>query len=190
MILRLTRKSVFLSTLLLAIALSGPAIAVQAARHGGGQGMQGGMQQHRGMQGGCMHCGGKGLHGKQPGKGQGGGHLLGDHWKKTLTAEQKAQLDLLHVRFAKTKAPLKAGIRALKAQLAVLATAGEPQMGAIDAKIDELLMAKRELMRAKYLYITAQRRVLNPQQQTSFDMALIHKVMHGKKGKSGRGGKH
>lgn len=136
----------------------------------------------------------------QPGKGQGGGkhrghgmghgrhHLFGDHWKKTLTPEQKVQLDRLHLAFAKKKHGLMSGIRALKVQLAVMAVADQQQPGAVEAHIDNLLTAKRQLMQTKYSYIVAQRKVLTPEQRVSFDMDVIHKADRAK-GKGMHGGR-
>ena len=100
------------------------------------------------------------------------------------------QLDRLHLEFAKKKHTLKSGIRALKVQLAVMAVTDQPQREAIDAQIDNLLNATRQLMQAKYSYIAAQRTLLTPEQRVSFDMEVIHKADAAKaKGKHG-GGKH
>ena len=180
-----------------AFLMAGPPLA-HAEDTTGHKGMHGAMQKHGGRhrgthmaQHGKRHGGGKhGGHGKHHGKGHGGHHLFGDHWKKTLTAEQKAQFDRLHLEFAKKKHGLMSGIRALKVQLAILVVTDRPQQEAIDAQIDNLLTAKRQLMQAKYGYIAAQRTLLTPEQRVSFDMEVIHKADSGKsKGKHG-GGKH
>jgi hypothetical protein len=169
----------------------------------GHKGMHGAMQKHGAHQGG-MH---KGRHGKGHGGGQHGGHgkghggqrhgkghdkqhLFGEHWKKTLSAEQKTQLDRLHVEYAKKKHALQSGIRAGKVQLTVMALADQPQPQAIDAQINDLLFGEKQLMQAKYGYIAAQRKILTPEQQVSFDMEMVHKADTGKtKGHHG-GGKH
>jgi Spy/CpxP family protein refolding chaperone len=197
-----TRTSGLLSALLVAFAFAGGLAFAQevdaAPGSGMGDGMQGGGGHGKGMQGGGMHS--KGMHGGgygRHGKGEGKHgmqhcrkHLFGDTWKKTLTAEQEARLDQLHVNFAKIKAPLKARTKALKIDLAILVTAPQPDKAVIDAKIAELLKLKGQMMGAKYGYIAAQRQVLTPQQQVSFDMDTIHKAMHGKKGKQQHGGGH
>lgn len=171
------------------------------------KGMHGGMQKHGTHHGGMHkgqqgkgHGGGKhGGHGKRHGKGHGGQHhrkghgrqhLFGDHWKKTLTAEQKVQLDLLHVEFAKKKHALKSAIHARKVQLAIMAIADQPQQEAIEAQINDLMMGERQLMQARYSYIAAQRKVLTPEQQVSFDMEIVHKADEGKAKGSHGGGKH
>lgn len=159
---------------------------MHGAHHGGKHKAQHGKGHGAGKHGGH----GKGHGGKQHRKGRGGHHLFGEHWKKTLTAEQKVQLDRLHLEFAKNKHTLKSGIRALEVQLAVLAVADQPRQAAIDEQINNLLMAKRQLMQARYSYIVAQRLVLTPEQRVSFDMEVIHKADSGKsKGHHG-GGKH
>lgn len=189
-----------LSALILLAGLAAGIGIVQAEQHGGGHAMhESGKGMHGGhgggKHGGGMHGGGKhggckggackhkgGMHG---GSKHGGPRLYGEDWRESLTDEQKAQLDRLHLTYARTKAPSKARMKALKVELSTLATAAEPSQKAIDAKIDELLQVKREAMRAKYAYIAGQRKVLTPEQQVSFDMHVIHKAMHGKKKKGG-----
>lgn len=133
---------------------------------------------------GKMHAG-KGRHGA------GGKHLLGKPWRATLSDEQRLQLDNLHLAYAKIKAPLKARMKTLKVQFSVMAVSDELQLESVDAKINELLSTKRELLQAKFNYIAAQRRVLTPEQRVSFDLGVVRKAMHGKKGSGQHGkGKH
>lgn len=166
------------------------AMQKHGAHHGGTH-----MSQHAKSQGGGKHGGhgkrhGKGHGAQQRHKGHGGHHLYGDHWKQTLTAEQKTQLDRLHLEFAKKKHTLKSGIRALKVQLAVLVVTDQAQQEAIDAQINNLLTANRQLMQAKYGYIAAQRALLTPEQRVSFDMDVVHKADAGETKAKHGGGKH
>jgi Spy/CpxP family protein refolding chaperone len=154
--------------------LSGNPMAQRGKGHDGGK--QGG------------RC--KGHGGRQHRKGHGGRHLFSNHWKNTLTAEQQAQLDRLHLEFAKQKHALKSGIQALKVQLAVLTVADQPQQEAVDAHIDNMMMAKKRLMQAKFRYTTAQRAVLTSEQRVSFDMEVIHKADSRKAQEKHGGGKH
>ena len=189
-------------TLLAVLVFTGGSFMAQSAQSAPGPGMGGGMAQPGGaMQGGMQGKGrhrqamqgcGHAKHGKRHGK-RGrtscGKHLFGGCWKHSLNAEQKARLDRLHINHARIKAPIKARIKALKVDLAILATTTEPDKAVIDAKIAELLEFKGESMGAKYGYIAAQRQVLTPAQQVSFDMEQIHGAMHGKMhGKMGKGG--
>ena len=148
----------------------------------------------KGEQAGKQHRAGKGQHGgcDKHGKsghsrtGKGGQHLFAEHWKHSLTDEQKAELDRLHLEYARTKAPLKAGIKAMQVRLAVMATSGNTTPEEMNGPVMDLLLAKQEMMRAKYSYIAAQRNVLNPEQRVSFDMEVIHEAMHGKKDGHGK----
>lgn len=167
------------------------AMQKQGAHHGGMQKGKHGKGHGGGKHGGHGkgHC--KGHGGQQHRRGHDGGqHLFGDHWKKTLTVEQKAQLDQLHVEFAKKKHALKSAIHARKVQLAVMAIADQPQQEAIDAQINDLLTGERQLMYARYSYIAAQRNVLTPEQRVSFDMEVVHKADEGKAKGGHGGGKH
>ncbi len=93
------------------------------------------------------------------------------------------KLDTLRVEYAKHKAPLKAKTKAIKLELAVLATADSPDDKAIDAQINALMDLKREMKQHKYRYISAKRKVLTAEQQTSFDMDVLKRAK--KKGRKG-----
>ena len=124
-----------------------------------GQGM------HHGMHGGGMYGG------------QGG---CGAGWKATLTDEQRASMAKLKLDYMKIKAPLKAKIKSVKVDLAMLVTTDKPDMNAINKKIDELTKLKNDKMKEKYKYLAAKRKLLNAEQQVQFDMHVIKKAMHGK----------
>jgi Spy/CpxP family protein refolding chaperone len=119
---------------------------------------------HGGMKGG-MHCG----HG-----------AYGACWKDTLTDEQRNKLAKIKLEHMKVQAPVKAKIKTIKVDLALLVTADKPDTAAINKKIDELTKLKNAKMKEKYKYIAAKRKVLNNEQQTLFDMKVIKKAMKGK----------
>ena len=158
-------------------AMAMPGAAGHQCQHSQGHGGKQGQMGHHGR--GAM----KGRHGG--GHGQGGHHgkkLLGPHWKTTLSPEQVQELDRLRVEYAKLKAPLKAKAKAIKLELAVLATADEPDVAGINARIDQLLTLKRQMMGHKYGHIAAKRRVLTPERRVSFDMEVLKRTKHkGKK---------
>jgi Spy/CpxP family protein refolding chaperone len=170
-----------LSALVLLAGLIAGVDMVRADPQGGAYGMHG--EYGGSMHGGGMHADGMHESGHHGGCKHGSSHLYGDDWRASLTDEQTSQLDRLHVAYAKAKAPRKARMQALKVELTVLATAASPDKEAINTNIDKLLEIKREAMRAKYAYLAAQRQVLTPDQQVSFDMQMIHKAMHGKRGR-------
>ncbi len=167
-----------------------------AAQHGG-QGMQGAAGHHGAQhQGYGAHMGHGGHHGQGAQKGRYGAHhgqggqdghhgkkkLFGPHWKTTLSPEQAKELDRLRVEYKKLKMPLKGKAKAIKLELAVLATADEPDTEAVNARIDDLLALKQEMMRHKYTHIAAKRRLLTPEQRVSFDMDVLKRAKHkGKK---------
>ena len=160
----------------------------------GSPGKMGCKHHGKGEHSGKQHGAGKGQHGGcdkhgkagYSGTGKGAPRLYGEHWKHSLTDEQKAELDRLHLEYARTKAPLKAGIKAIQVRLAVMATSGNATPEEMNGPIMDLLLAKQEMMRAKYSYIAARRNVLNPEQRVSFDMEVIHEAMHGKKDGHGK----
>jgi Spy/CpxP family protein refolding chaperone len=145
-----------------------------------GMGMQAHYAEHRGQVG---HQG----YGKHPchgaGHGEGMSRLFGPDWRTTLSPEQQAALDRLHVAYAKAKMPLKAQAEVLKVELAALALEDQPDTEAIKAKIDELLALKRTMTINKYEYVAAKRKVLTSEQRVSFDMDAIKRSKHGRKGK-------
>jgi hypothetical protein len=115
-------------------------------------------------------------------------HQFGPDWRETLSPEQEAQLDQLRANFAKSHGPLGARIKALQLDLAVLAIAPQPDNSVMDAKLAELMALERQLMGTEYAYIAAQRRLLTPPQQVSFDTVIIHDAMHGKRSRGCRCG--
>ena len=125
---------------------------------------------HRGY--GCKmghggHQGHRGHHGKK---------LFGPHWKTSLSPEQAQEMDRLRVEYMKHKMPLKAKSEAIKLGLAALATADEPNVDALNERIEDLLAVKREMMTLKYKHIAAKRRLLTPEQRVSFDMDVLERM--------------
>ena len=150
----------YLTTVLLITVLAGSGIGimtpVMAAEHG-----------KKGMH--MMHGMG---HGKHHGKG----------WKSTLTDEQKKQVARLKLDYKKKVYPVKAKMRQTKVELALLITADKPSQNDIDKKIDELAKLKAEKMRLKAAHKIEVRKVLNDEQRVKFDMKMLKKAYHGKKG--------
>jgi len=177
--------------ILAALTAGGALLATPAtAEEGYGQGMRGGGMHGAGHPGLGMHA--KGAHGGTY-HGSGGHHgrkgLLGPHWRSTLSEEQRAKLDAIHLAYVKAKAPLKAKAKLLKVELGLLATADSADTKAIDKKIGELLGVKRAKMRAKYDYVVATRAVLTSEQRVSYDMEVMKSAMQDRKGK-GKGKGH
>jgi Spy/CpxP family protein refolding chaperone len=131
-----------------------------------------------------------------PGKGDGSGrqhmmrgdyeghHMLrggyeghhGASWKSSLTDAQKEKIKKMKVDYLKVKYPLKARMRTIKLELAVLATADAPDQKAIDATIEELLVLKKDLLKAKYAHKIAVRKELKPEEKVAFDKHMLKKA--------------
>jgi Spy/CpxP family protein refolding chaperone len=122
---------------------------------------------------------------------EGRGHHNKPAWKESLSKVQKDKLRKMKVDFMKVKYPLKAKMKTIKLELAVLATADTPDQNSINAKIDELLALKKEMMQAKYAHKIAVRKELTPEQRVLFDKHMLKKAKKGKcKGKRGHYGHH
>jgi Spy/CpxP family protein refolding chaperone len=128
-------------------------------------------------------------HGMYGGGMYGGKGMSGMCWKETLTDEQRTKLAKLKLDYMKAKAPIKAKMKTVKVDLAMLVTTDKPDMNAINKKIDELTKLKNDKMKEKYKYIAAKRKVLTAEQQVLFDTRVIKKAMYGK-GKTKRHSKH
>lgn len=102
------------------------------------------------------------------------------HWKYSLTDEQKAKISQIKVAYMKEKLPLKARKEALNLELMALATAEDPDGAAIDAKIDELLRVKKSLLLAKARKIADIRAQLTEEQRAGFDLYVLEKAEHRK----------
>ena len=107
----------------------------------------------------------------------------GHSWKSTLTEKQQAELDKLRLAHAKVKLPLKAKMKAIKVDLALLVTADKPDYKDINQKISELVKLKQEKLQEKYKYYAAKRKVLTPEQRVSYDLYVLKSAMHKRKGK-------
>lgn len=132
-------------------------------------------------------------HGKQGmgmkmmhGKGHGMGH--DGCWKSSLTDVQKKQVAKLKLDFKKKVYPIKSKIRQAKVELALLVTADKPNQKDIDKKIDEIVKIKSEKIRLKVAHKIEVRKILNEEQRVQFDMKMLKKAFHGKKG--GHHGRH
>ena len=123
-------------------------------------------------------------HGAGKGDGSGRHHMMrGEHqgchgssWKESLTKVQGDKLKKMKVDYLKVKYPMKARMKTIKIDLAVLATADAPNQKAIDAKIDELLALKKNLLKAKYAHKITVRKELKPEQKVAFDKHILKKA--------------
>ena len=132
--------------------------------------------------------GGDKKHAMQAKKGGGHGknklHMFGPVWMHTLSDEQKAAVDKMHLEVAKVEKLLRAQMKATKMELNLLAVTDSPDMDAINKKIDEVAALKTKIMRNRFAHIVEMREALTPQQRISYDMAVL------KRDDRKKGGKH
>lgn len=139
--------------------------------------------QQPGMGTAMMH----GERGMAPGK---DGMRHGSHgWKATLSDTQRKQLAALKLDYKKKVYPLKARLRQVKVDLALLLGTDKPSQKSIDQKINAISKLKAEQMRLKAAHRIAVRKMLNEAQRVQFDMKLLKKAYHGKR-RCQHGGHH
>ena len=129
---------------------------------------------------------GRGMHGGGMHGGMGMSKMC---WRDTLTDEQRANLAKIKLDHMKVQAPIKAKMKTIKVELALLVTADKPDMAAINKKTDELTKLKNSKMKEKYKYIAAKRKLLNAEQRVLFDMHVIKKATKGKHKGGHKGGR-
>jgi len=94
-------------------------------------------------------------------------------WKKTLTEEQKAKADKMHLELKKMMSLLESKVSLKEAELNSLVTQDKPDTNAIHSKVNEITELKKEMMIKKYDHIAEMRSILTPEQRVSFDLGLL-----------------
>lgn len=110
-------------------------------------------------------------------------------WKSTLTEDQRAEMEGMHLALAKELSVKKAELKVRKARLKVLVTDDSPDASAMNKLIDEIGDIKKDMMRAKYSYKVELRKILTPEQRTGFDKHILSYGHGGHKG-HGKGCRH
>ncbi len=129
--------------------------------------------QAKGGHGGGHEMGAKGGHKKGHKKAKKMGGTFTPHWVKTLSDEQKMSFDKMHLQVGQYAVVQKAKIKVLKAELNVMAAKNANNKSAIYGKIDEILEAKKGIMRNRFDHIAEMRAELTDQQRISYDMGLL-----------------
>ncbi len=142
----------------LALAMSLPAFAQMGGRGMGGM-AGGGMP---GMEGGPAKC----------------PLEKGPMWLSTLSTEQRAKMDAMHLALRKEMSVLEAEVGLREAELKNLITRETPDKKAVSQKIDEIIGLKKEMMTKKYDHVMELRGILTPEQRTSFDMMFLGGMGH------------
>ena len=160
------------------LILTGLACAPVQAQPPRGDGERGRMEHHMRHHGPNASRHDAGRHGDHDGRGR-----WARAWKRTLTDEQRAQVDGMHLDLVRKRSPLEARRRLARLELGLLATHDTPDMDAMNAKIDEILKLQRELMKARVAHIAEVRTVLTAEQRVSFDMGVLERMKRMRRGR-------
>lgn len=104
-------------------------------------------------------------------------------WKKTLTPEQRLEVDKLHSELEKELSPLRARIGEKRAEIRKIAASDNPDITSLRRLVDEIGTLEKEAMLSRYESMIKVRSLLTPEQKAAFDKAVArHKdsVRHGR----------
>ncbi len=109
-----------------------------------------------------------------------GGAMRHGHygWQDSLSPDQRAKLESMHLEIKRNMGPLKAELAFRKAELKNMVTSKKPDMLAIKRKIKEIGALRNNIMVKRYSHIVAMRKILSPDQRRSFDIEFISGVEH------------
>ena len=94
-------------------------------------------------------------------------------WAKTLTKDQKKAVEEMHHKLDKDQKPFKQKEKALQQTLNELAIKDNADLSQINAKIDELMAAKNQILRLRYAHLVEMRAVLTKEQRPSYDASVL-----------------
>jgi Spy/CpxP family protein refolding chaperone len=136
----------------------------------------------------------------------GGGHMPGmmggqcpncpaperPKWMSSMTDDQKAKMDAMHLKLGKEMGLLEARLDVKEAELKNLVTQDSPDKKAVSKKIDEIMDLKKEMMTRRYDHVMELRGILTSEQRMSFDMMFFGGMRHmmGGKGMTHGGMEH
>lgn len=94
-------------------------------------------------------------------------------WAKTLTESQREQFKHMHHQLDDDQAPHKKREAQALAELNAMTIREDADVGEINAKIDELMAAKTQIMRQRYAHLIEMRSVLTDEQKVGYDEGLL-----------------
>lgn len=94
-------------------------------------------------------------------------------WAKTLSSEQKKAVEEMHHKLDKDQAPFKQKEKDLQQALNELTVKDNADLAQINAKIDELMAAKNQILRLRYAHLVEMRAILSKEQRPSYDASVL-----------------
>ena len=94
-------------------------------------------------------------------------------WKDSLTDDQRAEIDLSHLRLSQKQALLRAQIGLKRAEINLLIASEDADQENLRRKFDELAALEKERMTNDYLHIMEVRQLLTPRQRVAFDLSVL-----------------
>jgi Spy/CpxP family protein refolding chaperone len=94
-------------------------------------------------------------------------------WAKTLTQSQREQIEHMHHQLDDDQAPHKKREAQALAELNAMTIREDADIADVNAKIDELMAAKTQIMRQRYEHLIEMRSVLTDEQKVGYDEGLL-----------------
>jgi Spy/CpxP family protein refolding chaperone len=94
-------------------------------------------------------------------------------WAQTLTQSQRDQIEHMHHELDDDQAPYKRKEAQALEELNTMTIREDVKISDVNAKIDELMAAKTQIMRLRYDHLIAMRRVLSDEQRIGYDEGVL-----------------
>lgn len=116
--------------------------------------------------------------GKKHRDGYGHNRSSKEHWRNTLTGEQKTEMSRLSVSLKKELAPVKATIGLKRSEVKSILTSDSPDKAALGKLVEEMAALEKDVLRSKYEHMIKVRSLLTAEQKAMFDMAVLTEKEH------------
>jgi Spy/CpxP family protein refolding chaperone len=94
-------------------------------------------------------------------------------WMDTVTDDQRAEIDLSHLRLRQKQALLDAQIGLKRAEINRMITSEEGDQDTLQVRLDELAALEKDKLSSYYRHIMEVRQLLTPKQRVAFDLDLL-----------------
>ena len=94
-------------------------------------------------------------------------------WTKTLTQPQREEIERMHHELEDAQAPHKKKESQALEELNEMTIREDVEIEDVNAKIDELMAAKTQIMRLRYDHLIEMRRMLSKEQRVGYDEGVL-----------------